>query len=313
MNVLPYEEIPTVAIVRSMEELDRDAYMAANPDLRAARVDPQDHYRRYGMAEKRLQFVNASRIAELRHRKLRELSFKRRLRVDTGPVRALSRAVMDRLEIPEFPPVAANEYNPELVDLIRKNPGRLFLDVGAGLRHVYRSNVVNAEIWPSPSTDVVCVGEDLPFSDNQFDHVLCLAVLEHTKRPWIAVQEIIRVTKPGGFIRIDWPFLQPVHGYPHHFFNATPKGVVSQFEDQCDIIKSEVRPWQHPIFTLFWMLRDWRAGLPDSRRAEFDQLSVGQILQTGYAQHLASPYCEQLSVETQRMICAGTTLIASKR
>ena len=313
MAALPYEEIPTVAVVESLKELDRQAYIAANPDLRAARVDAEDHYRRYGMAERRLQFVNGARIEALRHKKLARLAFKSEFELGAGPLRALSPEVAKQFEIPAFPPVAANDYNPELVKLIRENPEHLFLDVGAGLRHVYYSNVVNAEIWPSASTDAVCVGEDLPFADNQFDQVFCLAVLEHTRRPWLAVQEIIRVTKPRGLIRIDWPFLQPVHGYPHHFFNATPKGVISQFEEQCDILKSDVRPWQHPIFTLFWILRDWRAGLPEVERAAFDQLSFGHILRTGYSEHLASAFCAKLKVDTQRMICAGTTLIVAKR
>jgi hypothetical protein len=31
------------------------------------------------------------------------------------------------------------------------------------------------------------------------------------------------------------PFLQPLHGYPHHYFNMTHMGVRSLFEDQIEI------------------------------------------------------------------------------
>lgn len=311
-----YAEIPTIAIVSQSEDLDPDAYLAANPDLRAANVDPVLHFARYGINEDRKQFVNSDKINQIRRKKLAAVSFRYQAQprpAKNGPMNFLTPEVKSSFEIPDFPPIASNEYNPELIDLIQANPNKLFLDVGAGLRHTYYSNVVNAEIWGSASTDVVCIGEDLPFSDNQFDYVFCLAVLEHTKRPWIATQEIIRVTKPGGTIRIDWPFLQPVHGYPHHFFNATPKGNVAQFAEDCDILSCDVRPWQHPIFSLTWMLAEWKSGLPENEKADFDQISVGNILASSAESQLSKPFCMHLSPATQQVIAAGTTLIARKK
>jgi SAM-dependent methyltransferase len=315
MPLPPYAELPTMGAVKSIKDLDPVAYLAANPDLRAAKVEPSAHFANYGINENRRQFINVVKIAKLRRKKLSSVSFRSHTvkLAEEGPLNFLTQKIRDSFEIPEFPPVAANEYHPEIVDIIRSNPKKLFLDVGAGLRHTYYSNVVNAEIWSSASTDVVCVGEDLPFSDAQFDYVFCLAVLEHTKRPWLAVQEIIRVTRPGGIIRVDWPFLQPVHGYPHHFFNATPKGNMSQFADHCDILSCEVRSWQHPIFALSWMLEEWRAGLPEAEKANFNQIKVGDILSATMDQQLKMPYCANLSPKAQRIIAAGTTLIAQKR
>jgi SAM-dependent methyltransferase len=106
------------------------------------------------------------------------------------------------------------------VEEIRRHPERLYPDLGAGLRHVYYSNVVNTEIYSTISTDVICVGEELPFADAQFDSVFAIAVLEHTMRPWEVAREICRVLKPGGTVLIDFPFLQAVHGYPHHYFQC---------------------------------------------------------------------------------------------
>jgi hypothetical protein len=316
MPIPVFEEVPTIGLVGSLAQLDEAAYLAANPDVRAAKLDARDHFARYGQQEGRRQFVNAGRIAKLRVSKLGALTFRPgfnpRLAAQ-GPLNCLPQSVRDSFEIPEYPPVAANEYNPEIIELIRANPRKMFLDVGAGLRHTYYSNVVNVEIWGSASTDVVGIGEDLPFVDNQFDFVFCLAVLEHTKRPWLAAREIIRVTKPKGIIRIDWPFLQPVHGYPHHYFNATPKGAISQFEEFCDIQSCDVRPWQHPIFSLYWMLQEWRDGLPEGDRPGFDRLTVGEVLGTMPGGHLASPYCANLPPAAQQIIAAGTTLIARKR
>jgi hypothetical protein len=114
-------------------------------------------------------------------------------------------------------------------------------------------------------------------------------------------------------IRVDWPFLQPVHGYPHHFFNATPKGNASQFEEKCDILACHVRPWQHPIFTLVAVLREWRLGLPESERLDFDRLTVGDFLEGEPQDKLDFAYCSDLDSDTQSMIACGTTLIARKR
>lgn len=312
MSFPSYVELPTIAPVLSARDLDQTGYLAANPDVRAAGLTAADHFARYGVRENRQQFVNATAIEKLRRRKLAALSFRYEITANDGTLNFLPQDVRDSMEIPEFPPIAANNYNAELIDIIRANPKSIFLDVGAGLRHTYYSNVVNAEIWRSASTDVVCIGEDLPFTDKQFDHVFCLAVLEHTKRPWLAAQEIIRVTKPGGVIRIDWPFLQPVHGYPHHFFNATSKGSRSVFEEQCDIVSCEVRPWQHPIFALSWMVNEWRNGLPVAERTAFCEMKIGDLLEHA-PQQLSRPFCSSLSAAAQETIAAGTTLIARKR
>jgi nucleoside-diphosphate-sugar epimerase/SAM-dependent methyltransferase len=309
-----YSEIPVVEVVLSTAALDTASYLAFNPDVVAAGLTAEQHLTEYGLSEGRRQFADASAIGAIRRAKLRAISFRDEpLAVSPdGQLDFLSQSVKDGFGIPDTPPIAGNDYNSEIIDLIRSNPDKLFLDVGAGLRYTYYSNVVNAEIWKAASTDVICVGEDLPFSDAQFDYVLCFAVLEHTKRPWLAARELIRVTKPNGEIRIDWPFLQPVHGYPHHFFNATPKGHTSLFEDACDIESCEVRPWQHPIFALSWLLNEWQAGLPQVAHDDFRDIRIGELLGIG-EKHLEAPFCASLNRAAQDVIAAGTTLIARKR
>jgi SAM-dependent methyltransferase len=50
------------------------------------------------------------------------------------------------------------------------------------------------------STYRVAVAETLPFADASFDLVTCQTVLIHTPDPGAAVDEMIRVTRPGGLI-----------------------------------------------------------------------------------------------------------------
>ena len=49
--------------------------------------------------------------------------------------------------------------------------------------------------------------ESLPFTDNSFDVVSCLQVLEHLKEPDKAISELKRVLKPGGFACVATPTL----------------------------------------------------------------------------------------------------------
>ena len=173
--------------------------------------------------------------------------------------------------------------------------------------------MVNTEIYPSISTDVLCVGEDLPFESDQFDYAICAAVLEHTRRPWDVAREICRVLKPGGQVLVDFPFLQPVHGYPHHYFNATPDGCTSLFRPFCDIVSSEIGDNNHPIQALHWLLRDWCNGLDAYSAERFVNLTVADLLSSPPDQQLGAPYCTALTEQALRTIPAGSTTIARKR
>ena len=50
----------------------------------------------------------------------------------------------------------------------------------------------------------------MPFENNTFDAVLCNHVLEHVTDDIIAMKEIVRVLKPGGFAILQVPFFHPV-------------------------------------------------------------------------------------------------------
>jgi SAM-dependent methyltransferase len=310
------EEIVCVQKPETVDDVDEAGYLDANPDIRKAGMQAREHFFRIGQREGRLQFVNQERVAEMREKKLRSLRFRRQSSAPRNygePTNFLSPETVAEFGIPESPPVSANQYGGPFLDEIRGNPERLCLDVGAGLRYSYLSNVVNTEIYPSISTDVLCVGEDLPFDSDQFDYVICASVLEHARRPWEVASEICRVLKPGGKLLVDYPYLQTVHGYPHHYFNATPQGAISLFERYCDTLSSTIEPNNHPIQSIWWILTIWRHGLEGIDRDSFENLTIGQILATPPEAHLEASFCGNLTEEARRIIPAGSTMIARKK
>jgi SAM-dependent methyltransferase len=146
----------------------------------------------------------------------------------------------------------------------------LILDCGAGLKPTYRKEVVNFEIVNYPTTDVIGVNEKLPFKDNSFDAVFSAAVLEHVKNPFASAKEISRVLKSGGILMAFVPFLQPYHGYPHHYYNMTVSGIRNLFDEEIDI--KEVGTNLHPLDLMPWYIGLYISSLNKKDEKEFINL-----------------------------------------
>jgi SAM-dependent methyltransferase len=65
----------------------------------------------------------------------------------------------------------------------------------------------------------------MPYEDNTFDYVIADQVLEHVRKPWIGVEEVRRVLKPGGLAILTSALIFPVHGVPHDYWRFTPEGL----------------------------------------------------------------------------------------
>ncbi len=309
-------EVACIERPTSVEAIQEAGYFAANPEVRGMGVSAQFHFATAGRREGRLQWINMDEVAAMREEKLSRLRFRRPpegQREYGQAANFLTPRLIAEFGIPETPPISANLYGGPFIDEMLSDGRRLCLDVGAGLRHSCFSNVVNTEIYNSASTDVICVGEDLPFEDNQFDYVICAAVLEHTRRPWDVAEEIIRVLTPGGKVLVDYPFLQGVHGYPHHYFNATPQGAISLFEGGCEILSSTIEPNNHPINSIWWLLASWRHGLDGADRQQFENITIGELLATPLDQLQNAGFCRNLREDIRQIIPAGSTLIARKK
>lgn len=115
--------------------------------------------------------------------------------------------------------------------------GDRILELGAGLETHRAENVIRTDafVYGADSLDLVADAHALPFADASFDFVFSLAVFEHLHSPWTAAKEIARVLVPGGSCYTLAAFLQPLHGYPDHYFNATESGLRRLFEDDFEV------------------------------------------------------------------------------
>lgn len=228
-----------------------------------------------------------------------------------GFVDFLTDDLREKFNIIDTDAVSSNAYDMYAVSLIEKHCDGLILDCGAGKRSVYYDNVVNFEIAAYDTTDVRGVGEVLPFKDNSFDAVFSLAVLEHVKDPFQCAREIIRVLKPGGDLMCCVPFLQPMHGYPHHYYNMTEQGIRNLFEPYIAIDRHDVYGTVRPIASLSWILNSWKDGLHGAVRDEFLNLKVSDLLGNP-DDYKERAFVKQLSREKNFELASATVIFGRK-
>ena len=209
---------------------------------------------------------------------------------------------------------SANAGLAEFVRELEANPDRNYLDLGCGLRSLVFENCLYLEVYASLTADLIMEPAcRYPIASASLDGISCLAVLEHVERPWAVAEELHRMLKPGGMIFIDWPFLQPVHGYPSHFYNATRAGLANLFKEGFETLLLDTLPNQTPDHTLNWMLREWSASLTSEKaRARLMRATVKQLLDA----RPGSLFWDELMAATpdraKMTFACGNTLIARK-
>ncbi len=222
----------------------------------------------------------------------------------------LNRQLIEYGKVTATASISANDYDPISLELIEQLANGLILDNGCGLRNRYYPNIVNLDIVDYPTTDVISIGEKLPFKSNSFDAVFSLAVLEHVKTPFECAQEITRVLKPGGTLYAVVPFLQPFHGYPDHYYNMTSSGLKNLFSELEDLNCTVQLPGL-PIAALTWFLNSYLQGLPQPVAESFKEMKIGDLLAHPNS-YLDQDFVTCLHSKTNEELASCNYLIAKK-
>lgn len=308
--------------VATEENFDEAAYVARNPDIAQAikegsLASGRLHFEIFGRAEgRRLRYPLSAQAFPPKARKLERIRGLLRgdmeFRETAHAYDFLTDALRADHNIIDTGNVSSHAYDQHVLALIDRHADGLVLDCGAGKRPVYFDNVVNFDIVDYDTTDVRGVGEVLPFIDGAFDAVVSIAVLEHVKDPFRCAREIARVLKPGGELVCCVPFLQPLHGYPHHYYNMTHQGLANLFEDSLEIDKVDVYSSLLPIWTLTWMVKSWADGLKGQTREDFLDLRLGDLMESG-DKYLGRPFVAELPREKNFELASATMLFAHKK
>jgi SAM-dependent methyltransferase len=265
---------------------DEAAYLASNPDVArvvavAGFTSGRQHFELYGNQEHRRARLTGG-LTALRRTKMERL--RPALRLDLPHIRRGDKLdfLTDELRregaVVDTSNVSGHPYSPAVLAMIGRCTNGLVLDCGAGRRDIYYDNVVNYEIVDYDTTDVIGLGEKLPFHDDVFDAIISIAVLEHVRDPFACAAELIRVLKPSGELVCSVPFLQPLHGYPHHYYNMTAQGLRALFERSLIIDDLRVVSEGLPVWSLTWIIRSWAEGLKEPSRSEFLAMRLSDLL-----------------------------------
>lgn len=146
--------------------------------------------------------------------------------------------------------------------------GEKVLHIGCGKKKIAGS--VGVDFCEGSDADVIWDLDKVPwpFPENEFDRVVCEHILEHLNNYLPAIEEIHRITKPGGLLEVEVPYFTSVFSFsdPTHkraftsrsfdyFVEGTP---VHEFQySHAEFIKREVRLVHHRKGLLARWVSDW--------------------------------------------------------
>ena len=80
--------------------------------------------------------------------------------------------------------------------------------------------------------------EALSYPRNSFHVVFCINALDHTKNARKAVDELIRVCKPGGLVYIDCSLIQHTTSGGWHYWDMTEDGTMFMYTSNNDLVSN---------------------------------------------------------------------------
>lgn len=100
------------------------------------------------------------------------------------------------------------------------------LNVGCGADRLH-PRMLRVDVDPSAFPDSVSSADKLPFADNTFSVAVSQEVLEHLREPQTALEELVRVVRPGGLLYLQTPFIIGYHAAPADYWRFTNEGLAA--------------------------------------------------------------------------------------
>jgi SAM-dependent methyltransferase len=202
-----------------------------------------------------------------------------------------------------------------IFDFLRSSADRLpvgsdVADVGAGqapYRELFQhTNYITID-WEhsvhegAVGSDIIAPAESLPVDDESFDAVILTQVLEHVPEPGRVLQELYRVTRPGGQLFLTAPLVWELHEEPFDYYRFTEHGLRYLLQeagfDTIEIIarNNALATLAQLMQNVSWMIddhagdRDIRVATAEMLRsvaaelAPLGQLDTRRIFPLGYA------------------------------
>lgn len=119
----------------------------------------------------------------------------------------------------------------------------------------HAASYIGVDVEAGMDVDVVANAEELSrhFAAGSLDAVVCIATLEHIKRPWLAIQEFSTVLKAGGLAFIETHQTFPLHYFPSDYFRFTAEAIEVMCGDAgMEIVRSaylypvRIDPYENP-------------------------------------------------------------------
>lgn len=137
-------------------------------------------------------------------------------------------------------------------ELITKGQNKKCLQIGVRDRK-YAPHWISVDLYDySDYIDYNYDIHDLKFKDEEFDIVVCNAVLEHVENPIKAIKELHRVLKKDGLMWVEVPLNQPYHPSPNDYWRVTWSGMKIWMKDFTEIAGGHCRSYKSSIYNIIF-------------------------------------------------------------